>query len=263
MKRWLAVLLLLLLGATPALAATWEDGRSPSKPYIGVPEVDLDKTMGYMMFYPNGKMPAEHFCNKLMVYLPRRDVKAGKATFYLCSEENGEELRFAFNDETYVNRRDMTESELSSLLWGDGVCFEITLPTSLKLNAAYFVNMERSCVVTEKGKVGNTTIGGTESWAFTLEGDYGAGSLCYRRPAKNGEMEVVLTPAAGDEVTFDLTLGGEAKSAALLCWDESVSFDTPLLRESATVTGHILTDDPAWGIVFMDENGQELWQEVF
>lgn len=263
MKRWIALFVLMVLMAPAALAATWEDGRSPAKPYVGVPEVDLSKTLGYMMFYPNSKMSAEHIGRELRIYLPRRDVEAGKGRAYLCTEAEGELLRFSFKDEEYVTMRDMTEAELDSMLWGDGVCFEITLPVSLNLGTSYFVNLDKNCIVTTKGKVGNAIIGGTDSWAFTVEGEYGVSGLSYRRAARNGDMKPVTKPAAGDEVTFELTLGGEAAAAALFCWDDSVAFDKPLLRESMTVTGQILTDNPAWGIVFMDANGNELWQETF
>ena len=264
MKRWIALMLLVVMMVpTAAMAASWEDGRSPSKPYVGVPEVDLDKTLGYMMFYPNSKMAAEHFCNKLMVYLPRTDAQAGKGRLYFCSEENGEELRFRFNDEKYVVKRDMTEDELNSLLWGEGVCFEITLPVSLKLGAKYFVNMERNAITANKGKVTNNILGGTESWAFTLEGEYGMGNLQYRHQVKEEEYETVLTPAPGDEVVFDVTLGGEAKMAALYCWDDTMAFDSVTIKESGTVVGHVLKESPEWGIIFMDEKGNELWQEIF
>lgn len=264
MKRWIALMLLIVMMVpAAATAASWEDGRSPSKPYLGVPEVDLEKTLGYMMFYPNSKMAAEHFCNKLMVYLPRSDVQAGKGRLFFCSVENGEELRFNFNDEQYVTLRDMTEDELDSLLWGEGKCFEITLPVSLKLGGSYFVNMERNCIVAGNGKVTNNVLGGTESWAFTMEGDYGAGNLQYRRLVKEEEYETVLAPTPGDEVAFDITLGGDAKMAALYCWDDTMAFDSVTIKESGTVVGHVLKENPAWGIVFMDENGNELWQEIF
>lgn len=263
MRRFLAALLLLTLAAlslTPAaLAAEWVDGRSPSKPYLGLPEVNLKKQLGYMMFYPNSKMGVEHFCQTLMIYLPRMDVEAGKGTLYFCSEENGEELRFTFDDKTYVNKRDMTEQELNSLLWGEGTCFEITLPESLKLGSTYFVNMERDCVVS--GKLSNTVIGGTDAWSFTLEGDYGISSLKYQRPNGSAGPETVLIPEPGDEVSFDVVLGGAAKSAALFCWSDSMAFESLMVTESGTVTGQVLGDRPAWGIIFLDQDGNELWQE--
>lgn len=263
MRRFLAALLLVILAALclapAALAAEWVDGRSPSKPYLGLPEVNLKEKLGYMMFYPNAKMGVERFCQSLMIYLPRMDVEAGKGTLYFCSEENGEEFRVAFNDETYVTQREMSEQELASLLWGEGTCFEITLPQSLKLGARYFVNMEKNCVVS--GRLSNTIIGGTDAWAFTLEGDYGVSSLSYRRANGTEEPETVLIPMPGDEVRFDVVLGGEAASAAVFCWADSMSFDTVMITESGEVTGQVLASNPAWGIVFLDKDGNELWQE--
>ena len=189
------------------------------------------------------------------------DVKAGKGRLFFCSEENGEELRFSFNDEQYVTMRDMTEDELTSLLWGEGTCFEITLPVSLKLGAKYFVNMERNAITA--GKVTNNVVGGTDSWAFTVEGEYGAENLQYRRQGKKEEYETVLTPKPGDEVVFDITLSGEAKMAAVYCWDDTMAFESATIKESGTVVAHVLKENPQWGIVFMDEKGNELWQEIF
>lgn len=275
MRRWMAVALILALLIPTAMASEWKDGRSPAKPYAGLPEVNLEETLGYMMFYPNNKIPYPHNCRALQVYLPRRDVKAGSGTFYLCSEENGEEVRYAFNDEEHVTLRDMTAEELDALLWDDGVCFEIRLDAPLKMQGSYFVNLEENCIVTEDGKVGNVTIGGTDSWAFETSAEYGFENLTYRQPLPGEEeteeeveeaeieYEILPEPIAGVEVAFDLVLGGEAKMAVLYWLDDSMEFETTTFTENATVTGRILKEDPAWGIVFLDENGNELWLEDF
>ena len=39
-------------GAEAAAVPEWGEGKGPAHPYTGVPEVDLDKTMGYVMLYP-------------------------------------------------------------------------------------------------------------------------------------------------------------------------------------------------------------------
>lgn len=261
MKKLTVILAMALcvLTAVPGLASEWADGLSPEKPYSGVPEVDLTQKLGYMMFYPNANMPAEHFCRTLYIYLPREDVEAGRGVLYLCSEEEGELLRFEFGNEEYVKRRALTEEELDGLLWGGGVCFEITLPEALKLNEGYFVNLDRDCIVTADGKLGNLEIGGTDSWAFRTDSQYGVSGLQYRRPlADGGYEEMIHAPKAGDEVSFELLLGGEAASAAIYCYDDAVDFDSIAFSESATVTGQIMADCPVWGIAFLNGEGELL-----
>ena len=76
MKKFLATLLILMLFAGSAQAAQWPQGRGPGKPYEGTVEVNLNKTMGYVLLYPRaGIIPAENFCDTLTIYLPREDIK--------------------------------------------------------------------------------------------------------------------------------------------------------------------------------------------
>ena len=69
MKRLFVLFLIsaLVIGACTALAADWTDGRSAAQPYSGVPEVDLNTTMGYIMMSPRAKLPVNHFCNELQI----------------------------------------------------------------------------------------------------------------------------------------------------------------------------------------------------
>ncbi len=62
MKRWMAAILALPPLTSMAFTLEWKDGRSPSKPYAGLPEVNLEETLGYIMFYPNSKMAYPHNC---------------------------------------------------------------------------------------------------------------------------------------------------------------------------------------------------------
>lgn len=258
MKRILALLLAVLLCAAPAFAAEWEEGRSPAKPYEGVPEADLETTLGYLMFYPNARIPEKGFCKSLCIYTPREDVSAGEGMFYFCSEERGEEIRFSFNDESFVTARPMTEAELNGLLWGGGTCFEIVLPYSLQLNEGYFVNLGSGCIVAENG-VGNMEIGGVDSWAFRTDSEYGVSGAEYRRPVEDGTPEGRITePKPGDEVVLDVLLGGEAVSAMLYWYDEAMAFAEMEIFESGTFTGTVLAENPIWGIVFLDEEGNAI-----
>ncbi len=259
MKKFVAFILAVLICTSTAFATEWVDGRSASKPYAGLPAVDLSEKLGYMMFYPNAKMIVEGCCRTLYVYLPRTDVKAGKGTLYLCSSEQGELLRLAFNDEQYVACRPMSDGELNGLMWGEGTCFEVTLPFTLGLNKNYFVNLSRDCVVTVDGKLGNPEIGGTEAWTFSTDADYGVSGMRYRRPLEEkGDEERVQFPKSGDEVALEILLGGPAVSAVLYCYDDSMDFDEVFFSESSSVTGRLVAGEPNWGVAFFDVDGNVL-----
>ena len=259
MKKGITLLLVLLMLVGVAQAQQWSEGTSPSQPYTGVPMVDLTQEFGYLMLYPDKSVGVEHYCQKLCIYTPREDVKASDGTFYLCSESNrnGEIWSTAMNNTDAITVRPMTEDELIALMWGGGTCFEVVLPESLELGESYFVNMEEGCIVSTDG-VKSPTIGGTDSWAFTLEGDYGISALQYRRPQGNGYEEGVFHPQAGDEIRFDLVLGGQAAMALVYRNNESVEFDETAFDQSGEVIGQITGENPALGVLFMDAQGNEV-----
>lgn len=235
------VLSMLLLCAATAQAAEWREGLSPSRPYSGVPEVDLSEQVGYMMFFPNAKVPAEHGCQKLFIYLPREDVKAGNGTFYLYAEGGDEVFSAPLSDTTVITQREATDAELDGMLWGSGTCFEIVLPRTLDLGSTYFVNLERGAIVTQDG-IENYQIGDRDAWTFTVEGDYGVSAVEY----------------SDGKVSFELTLGGEATQAVPYAFDDSVIFAEPMLSESGTVTATVNSDAPHWGVLFLDAQNNEL-----
>lgn len=265
MKRIVAwILAALALCAGAAQAAEWADGLGPSMPYKDMPAVNLEEKLGYMMLYPRQGNAVENACDRLYIYLPREDVKAGDGTFYLLNEAEGLIWSTAMDDPEAVTQRALTEEELDGLLWGGGTCFEIGLPRSLELGKPYFVNMTAGCVVTQTG-VTNPQIGGTDSWAFTVEGEYGVSALEYLRPAQGGEP--VLRPATGDTIRFDLTLGGEAAIASLYDLTGAIDFLTTTMTESGEVVGEIAGDvqpgELIWGVVFLDGDNQVLRRVEF
>ena len=265
MKRILVlVLVAMMLCASMAQAAEWTNGRSPSQPYEGQPPVNLDEEFGYLMFYPNKGMAAQNSCQKLFIYLPREDVKAGSATFYLVSLDDNKEIwRTAMDNTDAVTMRPITEPELAGLLWGGGVCFEILLPKTLELGKTYFVNMERGCVVTTNG-IDSPEVGGTDAWKFTVEGDWGVNNMEYIHTAVGAEEgETVAHPQVGDEIRFELVLGGEATMAVLYGYGDSVDFLTTMYQESTTVTGTVAAASPSWGVMFLNASGEELSREEF
>lgn len=253
----------LILCASAAWAAEWREGLHPGQPYATLPAVDLTQEIGYMMFYPNEGMPATAVCRTLYIYLPREDVLAGEGTLRLSAVEDGPVLDVAMNDETLVRHRAMTEDELDAWLWGSGSCFEIQLPRALEWGKTYYATMAKACVTTEAG-IDSPAISGQYSWRFALAGEYAVSGLEYRRPLADGAYETVLTPAQpGDEITFDLVLGGEAASATLYSRGASVDFPTVHTERSMQVTGVVTADAPAWGVMFFDAQGEMLDQLEF
>ena len=252
MKRSLIALILAaaVFGASPASAAEWKDGRSPAQPYAGVPEVDLSQTMGYIMLYPRAKMPVEHFCDVLEIYLPREDVERGEGTLRLY-DESGEILSVEFEDEEQVGIRKLSEDELNGLMWGSGVCIDVYLPVSLTIGKDYYVTMDEGCFTAADGAVVSLGYTGKEVWVPVVVGDFGINALAYydtgeeepaeseavpvpvTQPAADGEEkaepeevngEVTLAPEKGDKVRFDLLMGGDADVAVLYSENGSVLF---------------------------------------
>ena len=256
---WLMIALVLFMGTA---RADWYEGTGPSKPYTGVPEVNLSEKIGYMMFYPSEGMPAAHACQHLMIYLPREDVVAGEGTLILFDADGREVWRTEMNSGEAVAQRSLTEGELDGLMWGGGTCFDIRLPRSLALGQTYFLNMTRGCVVSLDG-VESLQAGGTDSWRFTVEGDFGVSGMAYRRPLEKGRYEEdLLTPQVGDEIRFDLTLG-DAAMAVLFSNNQSVDFLQTMWTEDAEVVGTVTGPQPSWGVIFLDQQGQEMARVQF
>ena len=258
MKRAIALALAMLLLGGAVAAADWREGTSPAMPYDGVPEMDLSKQIGYMMFYPQADIPAQNMCQKLCIYLPREDATAGEGVVSLRSEEGKELYSTAMNDEEAVTRRDITEQELDGLMWGGGTCFEIALPKTLELGKTYYVTLDRGCIAAPNG-VENPQMNSTDGWRFTLEGEYGVSAMAYRRALAGGRYdERVFSAQAGDEIRFDLVLGGDAVKAVLYGYGDSVDFLTTTYETSCEVTGEVAAPNPSWGVVFLDSEGNEL-----
>ena len=260
MKKLLVMaLVVLMLCGCMAQAAEWRDGLGPNKPYVGSPEINLDEHMGYMMFYPSASMKAQNACQRLFIYLPREDVQAGAGNLYLCTEADGQIWSTPMNNTYAVEQRNITEDELTGLLWGGGTCFEVQLPKTLEFGKTYFVNMERNCIVTTNGQLDNPEVGGTTAWSFELEGDFGVSAMEYRRASANGSYEEgILAPQAGDEIRFDLVLGGNATMAVLYGYNDTVDFTETAFEQSGEVIGTVMAEYPMWGVMFLDAQGNEV-----
>ncbi len=266
MKKVIALILAGLLCLTAvAFAAEWKEGRGPAQPYDGVPEVDLEKTMGYILLCPSAKLPAKLYSDRLQIFLPREDVelKTGKVTIY---DDEGEFATMDVSDENVAAVRPMTEAELGSVIWGGGVCVEIRLPISLTIGKDYYVKMEAGIFSAADGKVTSLPVENDTAWKPVVQGDYGVCGLYYSAPVdaeaeeseEEAEIEYVTTPKAGDTVTFDLMLGGDAKYAVIFSDDASVTFEDTEYSESTTVVGTVAADKLDWGVVFLDDAGEML-----
>lgn len=253
----LALVLVMLLGCAQAALAEEAWSWSPNQPYAGQPPINLTEQLGYMMFYPNQAMPAQGLCDKLMIYLPREDVEAGEGQLTILTGDGTEVWQTPMNDGAVVQMRKITPDELAGLLWNGGVCFEIALPRTLTLGETYTVSMEEGCIVA--GRVTNAQIGGADMWGFDVAGDYGLSAIEYRR---NGDG-MVTDPQPGDEVRFELVLGGTAVAAALYSHGATVDFLTSYFTESGEVVGTVTGESPAWGVLFFDGEGSIINQADF
>ena len=270
-------------------AAEWREGLGPAKPYEGVPELNLEETMGYTMLFPRANMPASNFCDVLELYLPREDIVRGEGKIQLY-DENGLVCESSFADPEQIEIRPLDEQELKGLMWGGGTCVCAHLPVSLSMGGSYYVHMDAGCFSAADGKVTSLAIAKNDAWVPVLNGDFGINALSYReggaeklepsteieepKEAAEGseekkeeekkegpdfsEFPVTLTPHAGDALTFSLVLGGDAASAVVYSEDNSVLFDETEYTESAQVNGRIVNDKITWGMVFLDANGNVL-----
>ena len=264
-----AMLLALALLSGTALAAQWPEGRSPSKPYSNKPEVDLNEKMGYIILYPRdrNRMAAYEYCNTLEIYLPREDIEIGTGALRLYQLPQGggaavEAASVAFgSDATRV--RPLSEEELQGLMWGSGVCIEITLPVSLEFGGSYYVTMEEGCFTANHGAVVSPAITNPEAWVPVLTGDYGVSGLRYSAPPAEDGQEAPAegykaVPEKGDIIRFDVVLGGEAAAAVIYSVNDSVYFENIEYEQSGAVQGVVTGDDLKWGVVFLNAAGEVL-----
>lgn len=265
MKKLLAICLVLLL-FTASASADWGEGLSPAKPYPSSAEADLTTSIGHMLFSPNARISAAGV-KMLFVFLPIDNVITASGELIYSSKDQGEEGHVLFDDAESVYIRPLTEGERESLMWGGGTCVEITLPVSLRLNASYSVEMTRNCIVNGETMIGNDLVGPNQKikWDFDITSEYGVSEVEYFRVDENGEeVGGIVMPQPGDQVRFNLELGGDAVAAALYVYDNGVEdnngvdFEFNYFEESCQVTGEVTMEHPAWGVIFLDAEGNDI-----
>ena len=67
---------------------------------------------------------------------------------------------------------------------------------------------------------------------------------------------MVINPTEGDYITFDIVLGGDARTAVIYSENDSVQFSQPEYNRSTTVCGTVLMPNIKLGVVFLDEDSQ-------
>lgn len=258
MKRLTAVFLALLLLCSATALADWEEGLGPHKPYRTSREIDLTTQIGYMMFHPNANMPVAG-TKTLRIYLPREDVTLNSAGGNLTvrSADGVEKYTISINDPDRVTLRGLIPNELEGLMWGSGVCVEITLDVSPRLGCTYYVDMDRALIVDSGESFGNDEAKGEDHWRFETIADYGVSQLEYLRDNNGVEETVAGVAKTGDKARFDLVIGGNAKSATLYKLGnagdpEKIVFPTAVINETCEIIAEVTGDDPAWGVLFWD-----------
>lgn len=209
MKKLIALLMvcMMLLGSA-ALAAEWPEGRSPSKPFAGKPEIDLEASPGYIVLYPRSNLSAKYYCDEVRMYMPREDVKLGTGFVHVYENVPGESkpveiATIDVTDAACASVDPLPEELMTALMWGSGVSVNFRLPKSLEFGDAehsYFVLMDEGCVVFAGGKVVSPRISNPEAWVPVVEGDYGISGLCYTAaPAIAAVEEDNVEPEPEDE----------------------------------------------------------------
>ena len=261
-RRIIALLAMLAMLAAPGARgeAVWPDGLGPAKPYPELAELNLDETIGYFMPSPRANAPAVRFCDRLEICLPRTDVAtgSGSAHLYAINDGQAEEIdTIDFTDASAVRVKKLDDEALSGLRWGSGVVVTLQLNRSLKLGRKYYVLMDEGCL----------TAGGTTSpalndpalWTPALEGEFGVSNLRFIETGSansdTGER-VKRTPAEGDTVLLDIALGGHARTAVVFSENDSVRFEVPEYKVSATAVGLVRMGNVRIGVLFLDELGQ-------
>ncbi len=206
-KIALMAALAMMVTVMPVQAAEWKEGLGPQQPYAGVPEVDLTQTMGYIMLYPRDKMPAEHFCDSLNIYLPREDIVRGTGELHLYDDE-GEVYAVSFADESQVQILSLTEEEMNGLVWGGGTNISIKLPVSLEMKKNYYVLMDEGCFTASNGSVVSLPVNKEGAWAPVVNGDFGVENLAYRKEV------AVVADAATDAAAEAAAAGTSGPSEA-------------------------------------------------
>ena len=287
MKRLFALALVCLLCVSSAYAAEWEEGLGPEQPLPGVRRLDLTREMGYQYLYPKPGLEVNYFCNVLEIYLPREDVELGEGHAHLYDSTDTEVADIDFANPEQVELRFQQESELIAKKWGGGVCIEMHLPVSLKFNEDYYVLMDLNCFTAGENKISNYDLIDKTQWTPLLTGDFGIASLFYCAPpasAEDGEAgaeaaveenpfdkpmvaeataeaalgEPKYNPVTGDEIHFDLVLGGDAKTAVVFSENDSVFFEQLEYTESCPVTGAVTKDELDWGVVFLNDKDEAI-----
>lgn len=264
MKRIIAICLVMILMGSAAIAAEWPEGMSANKPYTGSPEVDFNETIGYMILMPLKGSTVKAGELTLSIYMPRTDVKIGEGKLTLNCKEDRQAEEVEFNEENVV-LREMTEEELTALLWGSGVVFEIALEKPLTANRNYYVQLSEGCIASEEYEAKSPKISRNDVWYFNTNTPNYIENVKYYRMADGKEKAVSEESVkAGDMVRIKVNMGGEAVAYAICC-DQGVIKPEETYFEEAGETSIQFpnTGEVIWSVVYMDAEGKHVDEVSF
>lgn len=277
MKRVLAICLLLLLTATVLAegeTGKWGEGLGPQKPYSGSPEVDFEKTIGYMIFMPLNQSTVTPGKLILQILMPREDVEIGSGTITLYNgqDEVVEEIPF---DEEHVKQRAMTEAELDAMIWGCGTVFSVKTSNPPEANQSFYVLMTDGCIIApdygtetlpleDKAKwTFNTNVTNyVENFAYSHDnGNIEADDETEPEEEEETEEEPLEAPQLDDFANFSIVLDGTGITAVIYCNEGSIATEDTYVTESKDVSVQFVSvGQTDWGVMFLKEDGSILYQ---
>lgn len=264
MKRIFIICFVMIMLCTTASAAVWQEGRGPEKPYSRVPEVDFNKTVGYMIMTPVKGSTVIPGTDILQIFMPRDDVQAHEGTLTLYNKTTKAKAEIGFASEA-VTARPMTEEELESLLWGCGTVFEIKLEKGLEPNCEYYVELSEGCIKSPDYEPVSQEYVGKDNWVFNTKTDNVVKNLKYYHEQDGREKTVNATNVkTGDKAKFSVVISGDAVMAAVYYTTGAIEPGDYWFSESGdSYVVFPQSGEVSWGVVFMNAEGGVVSKAMF
>jgi len=264
MKRILIACFIMILLCTTAYAAEWPEGLSPQKPYTGTPEVDFQKTIGYMIMSPVKGSTVIPGTDMLSIYLPRMDVETGSGEIVVYNRTQGSKETIAVSAETMA-ARPMEESELQAMMWGSGTVFFVMLEKGLEPNCEYYVEMSEGCIVSPDYEAVSPEIKGKTKWYFNTNTKNIIEKMRYFREVDGKQTNIKAEEVReGDKVKFSIKMDEDAAIAAVYFDTGRIALDVSYYTEnSEAVVTFPESGVVKWGVVFIDANGGVVGNAAF
>jgi len=264
MKKMLIACLVLMMLCTTAMAATWPEGLSAQKPYSGTPEVDFQKSFGYMIMVPRKDSTVIPGTDTLSVCTPRVDVAIGTGEFVLYNRTTGKKEVISMDDER-VTMREMSDTELDAMLWGSGTIFDIRIEKGLEPNCEYYIEMSEGCFISPEYEAVSPEIKGRDKWAFNTRTKNVVEKLKYYRENENKQTTIKVEEVqVGDSAKFSVKMDENVAVAAVYFETGLIEAEVTWFTENTEVSVSFpQAGSVKWGIAFMDSEGNLVGKAVF